>query len=78
MIGDIMSEGKLSKFNIFKKIARFFVDFKSEIKKEVWPNRATVLKNSWVVLVSIFVAGVFVFSLDYAFTKILSLVTQVS
>lgn len=34
-----------------KKIAKFFKDVKGECKKIVWPDRKTVLKSTWVVIV---------------------------
>jgi preprotein translocase SecE subunit len=70
--------GKLSKFNIFKIIAKFCSDFKSELKKIVWPPQKDVLRDSGVVLASISTVGLFVFILDFSFTKILSLIMDVS
>ena len=34
-----------------KKIAKFFKDVKGECKKIVWPDKKTVLKSTWVVIV---------------------------
>jgi len=41
------------------KIKKFWRDYKSELKKIVWPTRAQVIQNTGVVLVAIvFIAAV--------------------
>ena len=56
------------KENIFKrmgkKIAKFFKDVKGECKKIVWPDRKTVLKSTWVVLVIVAILGVILCLVD--------------
>ncbi len=56
------------KVNIFKRIGKFFVDCKSELKKVVWPTIGSTFKDTWVVLSSIFISAVFVGALDYLLT----------
>ncbi|MDR1012796.1 MAG: preprotein translocase subunit SecE [Lactobacillales bacterium] len=73
-----MSESKFSKFNIFKHIAKFFIDCKSEVKKVVWPTPSAVFRNSWVVLASIFIVGLFVFVLDIGLYYLLGKVMNIS
>jgi preprotein translocase subunit SecE len=73
-----MAESKLSKFNIFKHIIKFFADFKGEIKKVVWPTAPNVFRNSWVVLMSIIVIGLFVFALDTGLYLILGQIMNIS
>lgn len=70
-----MSEGKN---NMFTKIKNFFVDYKNELKKIVWPTQKTVLKNTGIVLAMIFVMGVFVAALDAGLLQLLSLIMSVS
>ena len=62
---------KKPKFNIFKQVAAFFRDLKSEIKKIVWPDKGMVFRNMGVVLVTIFIIGVFVCALDIGFKFLL-------
>lgn len=66
------------KANVFTKIKDFFVDCKIELKKIVWPTQRTVLKNTGIVLVMIFIMGVFVALLDAGLMQLLSLVMSVS
>ncbi len=70
-----MSEDKKT---LLKKIKSFFVDYKNELKKIVWPTQKTVLKNTGIVLAMIFVMGIFVAALDTGLLKLLSLVMSVS
>lgn len=66
------------KFNVFSKIKSFFVDYKVELKKIVWPSQKTVWKNTGIVLMMIFVMGVFVALLDAGLMQLLSLVMSIS
>ena len=68
----------MSEKNIFAKPVEFFRDLKSEIKKIVWPKPKTVFKNTGIVLLMIFVVGLFVFGLDTAFMSLLGLIMEVS
>lgn len=45
-------------------LKRFFVETKAEFKKIVWPTPKQVFNNTLVVLVTILVAGVFIWCLD--------------
>ena len=66
------------KANVFSKIKSFFVDCKNEIKKIVWPNQNEVFKNTGIVLVMIFIMGVFVALLDAGLMQLFGLVMSVS
>lgn len=63
---------------MFTKIKDFFVDCKTELKKIVWPTQKTVLKNTGIVLMMIFVMGVFVALLDAGLLQLFGLVMSVS
>jgi len=49
-----------------KKFSRFWKDFRGELKKIVWPDFKTVMKNTGIVLVTVVVIGAMVWILDYA------------
>ena len=70
-----MSEKKV---NALAKIKNFFVDCKIELKKIVWPTQKTVWKNTGIVLVMIFIMGVFVALLDAGLMQLFGLVMSVS
>ena len=48
-----------------------FRGIKSEMKKVTWPTFKQVLNNTWTVLLSVVIVGVFIFVLDYCFGAIL-------
>ena len=64
--------------NIFTRIRNYFVDSKNELKKVVWPTQKTVFKNSGIVLMMIFIMGVFVALLDAGLMKLLGMVMSIS
>ena len=60
---------KPNKFgNIGKKIVKFFVDLKAEMKKVVWPDRKKLIQSTIAVVSICFIAALIVFTID----KILS------
>ncbi len=66
------------KKGIFARIKSFFVDSKTELKKIVWPTQKTVFKNTGIVLMMIFIMGIFVALLDAGLIQLLGLVMSVS
>lgn len=59
-----MSETKKS---FFSRMAKFFKETKSELKKVTWPNWKTVRKNTGIIIVFIIIVGIFLFICDYLF-----------
>lgn len=64
--------------NVFTRVRNYFVDSKNELKKVVWPTQKTVFKNSGIVLMMIFIMGVFVALLDAGLMKLLGMVMSIS
>ena len=56
------------------RIVKWFKDLKSEVKKVVWPSRKKVFNNTFVVLVVLVIASVFVGGLDFGLLKLFSFV----
>ncbi|MDR2686151.1 MAG: preprotein translocase subunit SecE [Oscillospiraceae bacterium] len=52
-----------------KKFRRFWKDFRGELKKIVWPDFKTVLKNTGIVLLTTLIIGVPVWILDYGLSE---------
>lgn len=52
-------------------IAKWWRELKSELKKIVWPNRQTVMKNTGVVLMVIVVVGAAVWVMDAVFEYVI-------
>ena len=65
------------KLTIFKRIIRFFRDYKSEVKKIVWPRWNLVIKNTIVVLVICLIIGAFIWVVDFGLAKLLELILGV-
>ena len=62
------------KLKFGERIKKFLRDYKSEMKKIVWPTRAQVIQNTGVVIFAIMVIAAIVGILDLAFgTGIISL-----
>lgn len=59
---------KEKKENVFVKS---FKGIKSEMKKVTWPTFKQVVNNTWTVLLSVIIVGVFIFALDTCFSAIL-------
>ncbi len=65
------NKGKLT---IPKRIAKFFREYKSEIKKIVWPGPKSVVKNTLVVLAMCVVVGIFIWLVDYGLGKLITVI----
>lgn len=65
---------KGAKKTIFKRLIAFFKDYKSEIKKIVWPGPRDVTKNTLVVLIMCLIVGAFIWLLDFGLGKLLEVI----
>ena len=59
-------DGK-EKLKLGPRIKKFFKDYRSEMKKIVWPTRPQVIQNTGVVLIAIIFVAAIVGLLDLAF-----------
>jgi len=55
------------------KLAKWFKDLRSEIKRVVWPTKQTVVNNTAVVLATVVLSSTFVGLLDFGFLKLMNL-----
>ncbi|MBO4733840.1 MAG: preprotein translocase subunit SecE [Clostridia bacterium] len=62
---------KGAKRTIFARIIAFFKDYKSEVKKIVWPGIKDVIKNTAVVLIMCLIVGAFIWLLDFGLGTLL-------
>ncbi len=63
--------------SVFARIARYFRECRSEIKKIVWPTPKATFKNVGIVLSVLIVVGLFVYGLDTGFVALLKLVMDI-
>ena len=55
----------------------WFREMKSELKKVVWPNRQTVLKNTGTVLLCSLVIGAFIWIFDFVSVSAVDVILNV-
>ena len=67
-------ESKGSKKTIFKRIVLFLRDYKSEVKKIVWPGFKDVIKNTLIVIIICVIVGVLIWLVDFGLGKLLELI----
>ena len=68
---------KNEKVKLREKIKRFFRDYKSEMKKVVWPTKEQLIKNTSVVLVVIIFMAAIIGVLDLLFGFGISQLTRI-
>ncbi len=57
---------------ILQRVVLFFRDYKSEVKKIVWPNFKDVLRNTIIVLIMCAVVGVLIWLVDFGLGQLLN------
>ena len=57
-----------------KDRGHWFREMKSELKKVVWPNKKTVLKNTGTVLLCSLVIGACIWVFDFAAVSVVELI----
>ena len=55
------------KVGFFKRIARYFREMKSELKKVVWPTFKQIRNNTGVVITALILVGAIIAVLDFFF-----------
>ena len=66
----------IKKVGIFKRIAQFCRELKSELKKVVWPTKKNIFTATLVVVVFIIIMALFVMFADYIFHGLLNMVLK--
>ena len=54
----------VKKLSFFKRVQKWFREMKAELKKVVWPNKSTVIKNTSVALAVMAVAAIAIWGFD--------------
>ncbi len=67
-------QSKGAKRTIIKRVIGFLKDYKSEVKKIVWPGLKDVAKNTAIVLVMCLIVGAFIWLLDLGLGKLIELI----
>lgn len=69
---------KNKKPNVFKRLLKYLVACKGELKKITWPTAKQTTKNFGIVIAVIVVMGIFIYALDRGLFALLELVMGVS
>ena len=69
-------QSKGAKRTIIKRVIGFFKDYKSEIKKIVWPGPRDVVKNTLIVLVMCLLVGAFIWLIDWGLANLVDLILK--
>ncbi len=69
-----VAQSKGAKRTILKRVIHFFKDYKSEVKKIVWPNLKDVVKNTGIVLIMCLIVGAFIWLIDLGLGKLIELI----
>lgn len=69
-----VAESKGAKKTIFKRIVLFFRDYKSEVKKIVWPGLKEVAKNTVIVLIMCLLVGALIWIVDFGLGNLIDLI----
>ena len=62
-----------AKPNFFARIANYFKEVKSEMKKVVWPTFSKIRQNTLIVIIYVLIVGLAIWGLDMLFTWGMSL-----
>ena len=63
-----------AKLTIPKRVVRYLRDYKSEIKKIVWPGIKDVIKNTVIVLIMCLLVGALIWLVDFGLGQLLNLI----
>jgi len=61
---------------IYLQTAEFFKDMKSELKKVTYPTRSETIGSTTVVLVFVFIVGIFLAIVDALLVKLVSVIIE--
>ena len=73
-----MATEKEKKPGIFKRIAQFFRNYKSEVRKITWSSKQDVIKNTAVCLVVLVAAAALIFLLDFGASSLIDLLGKIA
>ncbi|MFH1684656.1 MAG: preprotein translocase subunit SecE [Candidatus Margulisiibacteriota bacterium] len=61
---------------MINKLIQFLKETKAETKKVVWPDRRYVMVATAIILVLVFLTGVYITTVDLVFTKIFAAILR--
>ena len=67
---------KAKKPSLISRIGKSLREYKSEMKKVVWPSKKQIINNTCIVLVVVVIAAIVIFLLDSVFGLVLDLLLK--
>ena len=61
---------------LLDRISGFFIDVKAELKKVTYPTRSETMGSTTVVLILVFIVGIFLSGLDMMLVKAVRFIIQ--
>ncbi len=71
-----VKQSKGAKRTIPQRVIGFFKDYKSEVKKRVWPGFKDVVKNTAIVLAMCLIVGAFIWLLDFGLGRLIEVILK--
>lgn len=75
-------DGKPAKKNekpgLFARIARYFREMRSELRKVAWPTRKQTVNNTLIVIACVLIVGVFIWAFDWLARLLIDALIQLS
>ena len=65
------------KLSFGQRVKKWFREMKSELKKVVWPNKQTVIKNTGTVLLCSAIIGAFIWVFDFVSVSVVQMILSV-
>jgi preprotein translocase subunit SecE len=59
------TSAKAAKPHAGQRLMRYLSDVRAELRRVVWPTRAEIISSSWIVVITLAIFIVLIFSLDY-------------
>ena len=69
---DKPAKAKSDKPSFFKRIGKFFRDYKSELKKIVWFSKEETLRSTLLVIIVLVVCSAVISGLDFGFSHLVN------
>jgi len=68
-----MADNK-KKVSLLRRVANYFREVKSDVKKISWPSPRQTAKNTGIVIVSLLFAGTLISLIDFIFAQIVAFI----
>ncbi len=69
---DKPAKAKSDKPSLFKRIGKFFKDYKSELKKIVWFSKEETIRSTVLVIIVLVICSAVISGLDFGFSHLVN------